>query len=375
MKSIKSGHRGMRSLALVVLGGAVSSGWAGSPDYQVANNPLLDAVCRVRIGGQGMGTGTVFKKRVATRDATGRPTQYWLCVITAGHVTLNQAPANIDIRFGNQPLVGADMTPGGTALFKWDNPVIQFNQTDRWPLDLSVLGVMVNANAFFDNLAPIPISNNPVDEVLPNDDPTGARPTFASIGYGVTGTYFNNGPAGFEQGYRRQDGTFGLKRFQNQRVLAEGIRPANEWEPEEYAPGIQYCGPQISFMLDGPGGANRVDGEGMPFGGDSGAPYLFTDPARPYMPFELFDWTNGNRLRTKTRELWGIHSGARTVNAPLGVREFRFMNKTEGYGVNLTPWAVRSWIHNQCMQVVPEPGTLLILLPALAAVVVRRRRR
>ena len=149
MKSIKSGHRGMRSLALVVLGGAVSSGWAGSPDYQVANNPLLDAVCRVRIGGQGMGTGTVFKKRVATRDATGRPTQYWLCVITAGHVTLNQAPANIDIRFGNQPLVGADMTPGGTALFKWDNPVIQFNQTDRWPLDLSVLGVMVNANAFF----------------------------------------------------------------------------------------------------------------------------------------------------------------------------------------------------------------------------------
>lgn len=374
MIAAKSGRPGFRTLAFVSILGSLAPAWAGTPDYQVANNSVLDAICRVRIGGQGMGTGTVFEKKVANRDALGRPTQYWLCVITAGHVTVNQAPANIDVRFGNQPLVGADNTPGGTASFKWDNPVIQFSPTEEWPLDLSVLGVLVNANAFFDNLSPIPISKNPVNEMLPDNDP-GNNPKFSSIGYGVTGTYFNNGPAGFEQGYRRQDGTFGVKRFQNQRVNAQGIRPPNDWEPEEYVPGIQYCGPQISFVLDGPGAANRVDGEGMPFGGDSGAPYLFGDLVRPYSTTELYDWSNGNQLRAYSRGLWGIHSGARSANPPLGVRDYRFMGKTEGYGVSLTTWAVRSWVHDQCMQVVPEPGTFLVLLPAVAAVFARRRRR
>lgn len=366
-----------RSSALAAVLGASVFGFASSPDFQVLNQSAWDAVCRVVIGNRGMGTGTVFDKVVNTRDALGNPTNYWLCILTAGHVTNGVALGNIRAGFGNQSLSGPG--PGLTtpAVYKDDNPFIV-----NWHRDLSVFVVNVPANAFFNALVPIPVLpaidqlGNYVDIEIDEESP------FSIVGYGNTGTFFNNGPAGFTNGYRRHDGTYGVKRFVNQSVTAHGLRggPGEPpWDPEDdgYPYPGGYCGLSIDWDLDSPTNANRVDGEGTAWGGDSGAPYLFADEMTPYS-HNLYDWVSGNTLLARSKLLLGVHSGFTGTAAqglPEEVKNWRYMDDGTGYGTSLSEGRVREWIHAQCMNGVPEPGTMLALAAGLGALIARRRRR
>lgn len=364
-----------RLFVFVIVGASAAVSRASSPDFQVVNQAAWDAVCRVVIGNQGMGTGTVFDKIVNTRDALGNPTNYWLCILTAGHVTNGEAPGNIRAGFGNQDLTGPGPGLTSPAVYKVDNPFIV-----DWHRDLSVFVVNVPANAFYNALVPI--------RVLPAYDPLGnyddieidVGSPFSIVGYGNTGTFFNNGPAGFENGYRRHDGTFGVKRFVNQTVTQHDVRGGQgnpEWDPEEEGYPGGYCGLALDWELDGPMNAARVDGEGTAWGGDSGAPYLFDEARMPYS-HDLYDWVTGNRLEARSRFLLGVHSGFSGTQAqglPQEVKRWRYMDDGTGYGTSLSEGRVREWIHAQCMNGVPEPGTMLALAAGLGALVARRRRR
>jgi hypothetical protein len=102
-------------------------------------------------------------------------------------------------------------------------------------------------------------------------------------------------------------------------------------------------------------GAGAVPGEGVTFPGDSGAPYF----ASALDEIEI----DGNQIPIRTDAILAVHHSGRDS----------YRNGNVGHGTELIQ-GYRQWIEAKCA-LVPEPGSLLVLLSGSGWVLLLYRRR
>jgi hypothetical protein len=329
-----------RLAALLSLLMALNALFATAPDQQriPPNSQAWDTYYGVvMVGGAMFGTGAVIHKRHIRRQNAD---EYWLCVLTANHVVARRENnfeyrgERVDIGFGDRdnPIIfeRADMV----FAVKSDRPDPDRNLLGGHVPDLAVIGVKVNQDIFnrvqsYSLVEPPAIPPPPIE--------------FTIVGYGYTGDEV------WEQGrfigYRERPGPLGIKRFANNTILNA------DW--------FNQTGTPFSFVAiewDLTIGAGAVPGEGVPFHGDSGAPY-FTD-----------GWgeinIDGRQIPIATDGIMGVHTW--------GYREYRHAEQI-ARGVALID-GYRRWIQAKCA-LVPEPGSLLVLLSGSGWVLLLYRRR
>jgi hypothetical protein len=98
-----------------------------------------------------------------------------------------------------------------------------------------------------------------------------------------------------------------------------------------------------------------VPGEGVTFAGDSGAPYFASA-----LDFIEID---GNQIPIRTDAILAVHQAGKN----------RYRNGDLGHGTELID-GYRQWIMAKCA-LVPEPGSLLVLLSGSGWVLLLYRRR
>jgi hypothetical protein len=200
--------------------------------------------------------------------------------------------------------------------------------------DLAVIGVNVTQDIF-----------NRV-RVYSLSDPPGQGQKFTIVGYGNTGKEVNQ--QGRFVGYQERADSSRIKRFANNLILRSNRRFRDNF--------FSY----VTIEWDLTIGAGAVPGEGVPFRGDSGAPYF------------TVGWNEKinigkNQIRIATNGINGVHSmiypeyriDANPPQIALGVALI------DGY---------RQWIEAKCA-LVPEPGSLLVLLSGSGWVLLLYRRR
>ncbi|GBC94183.1 hypothetical protein HRbin15_02691 [bacterium HR15] len=316
-----------RLTALLSLSVTLNALFATAPNTQVvpANHPAWNwyyGVVHISRGNDFVGTGYVIDRKQVGND-------FWLCVLTANHVVATQQSGfrwdpddQLTIGFGN--LGGNDPAFTTRKVFTVRDSVIG-NDLHAQLLgndipDLAVIGVRVNQQ-IWNRVSPYELH------------PAVSDTTFTIVGYGNTdapGARFISQPH-----------TFGIKRFANNSVLQIFNGPS------PYLPAF-FMGAFIKWDLTDPGG---VEGEGVTFGGDSGSPYFFSEPS------------DVNGIPVFTNKSIGVHHGGRN----------RYLNGDKGHATALTGNYI-NWINAKC-ELVPEPGSLLILLGGSGWALLLYRRR
>jgi hypothetical protein len=266
-------------------------------------------------------------------------------VLTANHVvalqqnrfSYNRQPMPVTIAFGN--------LGGGGPLF---NARIVFTATDSvndpndphrvffgndLP-DLAVIGVQVNRDIY---------DRVPVYSLAPPGDAV-----FTIVGYGDTGCRDYDADGNFI-GYTRRPDTSEMKRFANNAV-SRRLRNSPSPTPDlaQFFRGA-FIGWDLTI------GAGAVPGEGVTFPGDSGAPYF----ASALDDIEI----DGYQIPIATNAILAVHHGGRDT----------YGNGDVGWGTELID-GYRRWIMAKC-DLVPEPGSLLVLLSGSGWVLLLYRRR
>jgi hypothetical protein len=168
------------------------------------------------------------------------------------------------------------------------------------------------------------------------------------VGYGVTGrrVFENNNFVGYTVIDPGIENTSEIKRFANNAVK----RRFQDNEP--IAPPF-FRGAFIEWDLTI--GAAAVPGEGVTFAGDSGAPYFASA-----LDFIEID---GNQIPIRTDAILAVHHSGQDS----------YENGDVGHGTELID-GYRRWIEAKCA-LVPEPGSLLVLLSGSGWVLLLYRRR
>jgi hypothetical protein len=336
-----------RLAALLSLLMALNALFATAPDQQripqdsQAWNTYYGVVMVADNNGMFRGTGAVIGKRHIRRQNAD---EYWLCVLTANHVVARRENnyvyrgEGVIIAFGD--LSRFDYGENASMVFAAMNSVNDLNDRHRNFFggdkpDLAVIGVKVNRDIF-----------NRV-RVYSLSDPPGRGQKFTIVGYGNTGKEVKN-QHGSVVGYQEQANSFGIKRFANNVILRSNRRFTNNF--------FSYVMLEWDLTI----GAGSVQGEGVPFHGDSGAPYF------------TIDWNEEinigkNQIRIATNGIGGVQSR--------GYPEYRIdANPPQiAIGVALID-GYRRWIEAKCA-LVPEPGSLLVLLSGSGWVLLLYRRR
>jgi hypothetical protein len=278
------------------------------------------------------GTGAVIHKRHIRRQNAD---EYWLCVLTANHVVARvennyeYQGEGVIIAFGDLSRVEYSENASMVFAVRSNRPDPDGNLLGGHVPDLAVIGVKVNRD-IFNRVQPYLL-------VVPPSD------LFTIVGYGRTGRRDTDN--GRFTGYTEVEGTDGSKRFANNIIL--GIDWFNQ-------PGTPFRFVAIEWDLTiGPG---AVPGEGVAFRGDSGAPYFTVG----------WDEINigGNQIPIATDGIMGVHTWV--YRQYTHAREIaRGVALIDGY---------RRWIHAKCA-LVPEPGSLLVLLSGSGWVLLLYRRR
>jgi hypothetical protein len=293
-------------------------------------------VVRVFLNNDFSGTGTVIGRRQIGND-------YWLCVLTANHVVA--FPEN-NYRYNGAPLTIAFGNRGGndpqfntrivfTATDSVNNPADPHRGFFGGDLpDLAVIGVQVNRDIY-----------NRVPVYSLSAAPPGHYTDFTIVGYGDTGRRDLDANNNFI-GYTRQLNTSEIKRFANNAVK-------RRFHGNSLALPLFFRGAFIEWDLSIRAGA--VPGEGVTFPGDSGAPYF----ASAWDVIEI----DGNQIPIRTDAILAVHHS--------GLDTYR--NEDSGDGTELIE-GYRQWIMAKC-DLVPEPGSLLVLLSGSGWVLLLYRRR
>jgi len=288
--------------------------------------------------GSRYGTGTVIGKRQIGND-------YWLCVLAANHVVA--FPEN-NYRYNGAPLTIAFGNRGGndpqfntrivfTATDSVNNPADPHRGFFGGDLpDLAVIGVQVNRDIY-----------NRVPVYSLSAAPPGNYTDFTIVGYGDTGWRDLDANNNFI-GYTRQRNTGGIKRFANNAVKRRFRDNSPTFDLARF-----FRGAFIEWDLTI--GAGAVPGEGVTFPGDSGAPYF----ASAWNDIEI----DGNQIPILTDAILAVHHGGRDI----------YKNGDVGWGTELIQ-GYRQWIEAKCA-LVPEPGSLLVLLSGSGWVLLLYRRR
>jgi len=283
--------------------------------------------------GSRYGTGTVIGKRQIGND-------YWLCVLAANHVVAfpennyryNGAP--LTIAFGNRG--GNDPQFDTRIVFTVRDSVNNPADPHRVFLgndipDLAVIGVQVNRDIY--NRVPVySLSAAPPEHYT----------DFTIVGYGDTGDPLLGG------GYERRFNSGEIKRFANNAVKR---RFRDDSPASDLARFFRGAFIQWDLTI----GAAAVPGEGVTFGGDSGAPYF----ASALDFIEIY----GNQIPIRTDAILAVHHSGRDI----------YRNGDVGHGTELIQ-GYRQWIMAKC-DLVPEPGSLLVLLSGSGWVLLLYRRR
>jgi hypothetical protein len=295
-------------------------------------------VVRVFLNNQFAGTGAVFSKRQIGQD-------FWLCVLTANHVVALEPngfrynPAHrVTIAFGNRggndPSFDTRLVFTAADSVAANDPHANFFGGDL--PDLAVIGVRVSQQIF----QQVPAYSLSVA-------PPGHYREFTIVGYGVTGSrvFENNNFIGYTVIDPGIENTSEIKRFANNAVKQRfrGNSPA----------GPLFKGAFIEWDLTI--GAGAVPGEGVAFPGDSGAPYF----ASAWNEIEI----DGNQIPIRTDAILAVHHGGQDS----------YRNGDLGWGTELIQ-GYRQWIEAKCA-LVPEPGSLLVLLSGSGWVLLLYRRR
>lgn len=366
-----------RALAASGMALAFMTAPASGPDNQFG---YLTPVVRVFYNRDGMnqmaGTGTI----IDNHNVNG---QGFFCVLTADHVVAAGGPGGnvrngLGIAFGQ--LQGVDPTGyfPNNGNFMAGSLVGRLGPTGF--VDLAVLAIPYGAyNPNYDQY----VMGLAGAEMNVGD-------AFSSAGYGRVGTrliqnfQWPNRPGIPVGGGNYWNGFDGMASDQTQRFYYNSVNskpiidnnalaprgiPGDLVDPErsvEPYPGSEppdgiFDNPRQGYTYDGlqydltnPTMPNAVVGEGIGYGGDSGAPYMIWSGGRQVIAgvhtygYYLNDPTTGNPTQMK---LWGF----------------------EGGGVNMTG-AYRGWVVRQC-EAVPEPASMLALAGGLALLLRKRSKR
>ncbi len=338
--------------------------WATAPIQQVTNptqfDNLYSVVDMLQDPKLAVGTGSIIDSDVVQQ---GNEEIGYFCVLTADHVVTPPGLVANQIGFG---YVGDGDNPANSFgdTYKFTN-VAHGGATGNEDIAVAVVRYGV-VDQFFNSVTDLKLWNPPTpapgtsaaDAAQQLADYAKANVTgFTQIGYGNTGT--PHVTAGVQDGFNFQS-SFGVQRFDNATIAnSTPLAPHNgytytdvTWNPGPVSPG------------------NPNLGTGSSFTGDSGGPYMTTDPTN-YNVNGLVD-VLGNAvpqqtIAANTNTIFAVHTFGNNANPQL------FAANVASGGVLLSAADV-AWINGVCAAV-PEPSTYTLAITSMLALVALKRRR
>lgn len=338
--------------------------WATAPIQQTTSptafSNLYSVVDMLQDPKLAVGTGSIIDSDIVQQ---GDEQIGYFCVLTADHVVTPPGLVANQIGFG---YVGDGNNTANSFIgtYKFTN-VAHGGATGNEDIAIAVVRYGV-VDPFFTSVQDLKIWNPPTP--APGTSAADAAQQladyaknnvagFTEIGYGNTGT--PHVTAGVQDGFNFQ-ASFGVQRFDNANI-ANSTPLANHggytytdvtWNPGPVSPG------------------NPNLGTGSSFTGDSGGPYMTTDPTN-FNVNGLVD-VLGNpvpqqTIAAKTNTIFAVHAFGNNANPQL------FAANVPSGGVLLSAADV-AWIQGVCAAV-PEPSTYALALTGLLALVAWKRRK